>query len=270
MRKPKKLEDIPAWTPKPVQRRQLWQGPPQREMTRAEYFRPNTAVRSPVPSGEWWTPPEKSKGLRHFKFTSKGNSRGAAVVDDVSVESESGIERKCMLVLRARPDTLRLVEQTPRIEYVGADGEVHEHFFDLKVFKTCGRTVAFDVKPSALVAGSGIREQHILMAPQMSRRDADAILLMTERMFSYIDLFNAKEMRLAIKQDFYPEDDETVGRLIDRMKGPTPIADLVAKSRLAGYGFNAVVRAIAVGRLRMTETRMIDYPAVVAPVRTEA
>ena len=47
----------------------------------------------------------------------------------------------------------------------------------------------------------------------------------------------------------------------------TPIADLVARSKLAGYGFNSVVRAIAEGHLRMTERRRIEYGAVVAPVR---
>jgi hypothetical protein len=47
---------------------------------------------------------------------------------------------------------------------------------------------------------------------------------------------------------------------------PAPIADLVTKSRRAGYGFNATVRAIAAGRLRMIERRRIEYPTVVTPV----
>jgi hypothetical protein len=235
-------------------------------MTLKEYLKPNTAVREGGPRVEWWTPPEKSKGLRHFKFTSKGNSRGAAVVDNVSVESESGQERKGMLIIRARPDTLRVVEQTPRIDYVGAGGIVLEHFFDLKVFKTCGTTVAIDFKPSKLVEKSGIREQHRLMAPQMSRRDADEILIMTERMYSRIDYFNANLMHAMARQD-YPDDDETVRRLVAHMKAPAPIADIVKKSRLAAYGFGAVVRAISGGSLRMLEVRRIDYDADVAPLR---
>jgi hypothetical protein len=235
-------------------------------MTLKEYLKPNKAVREGGPRVDWWTPPEPSKGLRHFKITSKGNSRGAAVVDDVSVESESRQERIGMLVVRARPDTLRLVEQTPHVEYVDADGVVKEHFFYLKVFKTCGSTVAIDFKPSRLVKKSDIREQHRLMVPQMSRRDADDILIMTERMYSRIDQFNATLMHAMARQE-YPDDDETVGRLVERMKAPAPIADLVKKSRLAAYGFGAIVRAISAGSLRMLEARQIDYDAVVAPVR---
>jgi hypothetical protein len=241
-----------------------------RPMPLAEYLKPNTAVRPGPPSGECWTPPEKSKGLRHFKFSSKGNFRGAMVLDGVSVESESLGERKGTLVIRARPDTLRVVEQSPQIDYLGADGVVLTHTFDLKVFKTCGSTVAADFKPSALVAKSGIREQHRLMAPQMSPCDADEILVMTERMYSRIDVFNATLMHAMLRQTF-PEDDETMHRIVARMNGPSAIADLVKKSRAGAYGFGAVVRAIATGHLRMSgpEACRIDYDAVVAPVRPE-
>jgi hypothetical protein len=235
-------------------------------MTLKEYLKPNTAVREGGPPIKWWTPPEKSKGLRHFKFTSKGNSRGAAVIDGVSVESESRHERIGTLVVRARPDTLRVVEQTPRIEYVDADGIVREHYFDLKVTKTCGTSVAIDFKPSRLVKKSAIRELHRLIAPQMSPRDADNILLMTERMYSRVDKLNATLMHTMARQD-YPDDDEKIRRLIARMTAPEAISDIVKKSRLAAYGFGAVVRAISAGSLRMLEARQIDYDAIVAPVR---
>lgn len=239
-------------------------------MTLAEYLKPNTAVRPGPPSGECWTPPEKSKGLRHFKFSSKGNFRGAMVIDGVSVESESLLERKGTLVVRARPDTLRVVEQSPQIHYVDADGAVLPHTFDLTVFKTCGIVVAIDFKPADLVAKSGIREQHTVMRPQMSPRDAHEIVVITERMFSRVDVFNATLMHAMLRQT-YPEDDETMLHIVGRMKGPAAVADLVRKSRAGAYGFGAVVRAIATGHLRMAEpaARRIDYNATVAPVRPE-
>jgi hypothetical protein len=234
-------------------------------MTQKEYMKPNTAVRDGGPPVQWWTPPEKSKGLRHFKFTSKGNSRGAAVIDNVVVESESGQERTGTLVVRARSDTLRVVEQTPQIDYVDARGQVRQHTFDLKVFKTNGLTSAIDFKPPELVKKLGIRELHALVAPQMSPRDADEVLLLTPRMYSSVDKHNAKLMHAMARQE-YPDDDEKVRRLIARMKGPAEIADLVGKSRIAAYGFGAVVRAIAAGRLRVTEDRKIDYDVTVEPV----
>jgi hypothetical protein len=236
--------------------------------TLKQYLKPNTAVRPPVPSPELWTPTARSRSKRHFKFASKASSRGVAVIDDTAVESESRGERKGTLVLRARPDTLRVVEQSPQVEYVDANGVMHTHTFDLHVFRIDGTKVAVDFKPLALVKHSGIRELHAALARQMPPRTADVLLVVTERMYTRADLYNAELMNAAARQEF-PEDDEVVLKLISRMKGPAPIADLVSRSKRAGYGFNAVVRAIANGHLRMTERRHIEYPAIVAPVRGE-
>jgi len=233
-----------------------------------EYLKRNSFVRPPTVSGEWWAPTGKSRGLRHFKFASKGSSRGVTVVDGVAVESEARAERKGMLVLRARPDTLRVVEQSPQVKYVDQDGQVRIHTFDLQVHRTGGTKVAVDFKPEALVKRSGIRALHALLARQISPRDANDLLVMTERMYTAADHYNADLMH-AVTRHHYPEDDEAMLRLIGRMKGPAPIADLVFRSRINGYGFNAVVRAIAAGRLRMTERRRIEDGAIVAPVREE-
>lgn len=233
-----------------------------------EYLKPNAFVRPPVPSDESWTPPGRSRGKRHFKFASRGSGRGAAVVDDVSVESESMLERIGQLVLRAKPDTIRIVEQSPQVVYVDAEGVERPHTFDLTVFRTDGKKIAVDFKPSRLVKRSGIRELHGLLHTQMSSRTADELLVVTEKHHSRDDRFNATLMHTMARQEF-PEDDETICRLIRGMKGPAPIADLVEKSKLDGYGFNAVVRAIADGRLRLTERCRIDYPAIVAPVRND-
>jgi hypothetical protein len=228
-----------------------------------QYLKQSTAVRPPVPSPESWTPTARSRGKRHFKFASKGSSRGVAVVDDTAVEGESRQERLGMLVIRARPDTRRLVEQSPQVEYVDTDGVVRIHTFDLHVFRMDGKKIAVDFKPTALVKRSGIRALHDTVARQISSRTADELLVMTPSMYTRADVYNAELQHTLTRQD-YPEDDETVLKLIRRMKGPAPIADLVARSKLAGYGFNAVVRAIAGGHLRMTERRRIEHAAVVA------
>ncbi|MCK1365175.1 hypothetical protein [Bradyrhizobium sp. 62] len=237
-------------------------------MTLKQYLKPNTAVRPPVPSPEWWTPTGRSRGKRHFKFASKASSRGVAIIDDTAVESEARAERKGTLVLRARPDTLRVVEQSPQVEYVDANGVVHPHTFDLTVFRTDGKKIAVDFKPAAMVKRSGIRELHAVLVRQISPRTADQLLVLTERMYTRADLYNAELMHAIAREDF-PKDDEIVLKLIRRMKGPASIADLVSRSKLGGYGFNATVRAIAAGHLRMTQRRLIDYSAVVIPAGTE-
>ena len=235
------------------------------QMTLKEYLKPNTAVRPPSPSGEWWTPPAASRGLRHFKFASKGSGRGVAIIDDTCVESESMLERRGTLVLRHRPDTLRIVEQSPKVTYVDADGVVREHVFDLTIFRDDDKKIAVDFKPAGLVASSGIRELHTLLAGQLPPLVADELLIVTEQSYTRTDLFNAKLKHAAARQD-YPADDAAILRLVARMKSPAPIADLVKKSKLAGYGFNAVVRALSAGHLRLAdENAKIEYPAVVAP-----
>jgi hypothetical protein len=236
-------------------------------MTLKQYRKPNTAVRPPIASGECWTPPAPSRGKRHFKFASKGSGRGAAVIDGVSVESEAMAERTGQLVIRARPETVRVVEQSPQVRYVDVKGIEHTHTFDLLVFRADGTKAAVDFKPASLVERSGIREMHKLIARQITTRTADELLVMTEKFYTSDDRANATLMHAMARQEF-SEDDEIVLKLITRMKRPAPIADLVAKSRLHGYGFNAVVRAIADGHLRMTERCRIDYPAIVAPVRS--
>lgn len=235
-----------------------------KQLTRQQYLRPNDAVRPPAPSGDVWTPPQPSRGERTFKLTSKGSVRGFVVLDGVRVNFESRAEYKACLVIRSRPDTLRVVEQSPRVEYVDENGVRRTHVFDLKVFRRDGSVVAVDVKPFAKVKSSGIRETHALIAGQISPKIANRLLVFTERMYTPSDFYNS-ELMLGVARQHCPEEDEAILKLVSRMKGPMKVADLVEKSHLQGYGFNAVVRAIAAGRLVMTERRRIDYGAVVVP-----
>jgi hypothetical protein len=237
-----------------------------KKMTTKQYLKPNAAIRPPVPSGEIWTPTAQSGWKRTFKLTSKGSVRGFSIFDGKRVNFESRGEYKAASIIRARPDTLRVVEQSPKIEYLDADGKVRTHVFDLQVFRIGHCIVAVDVTPAALVETRGIRELHALIAPQISRRVATSLLVFTERMYTRADLYNAELMH-AVGRQHFPEDDEAILKLVSRMKGPALVADLVSKSRLNGYGFNAIVRAIAAGHLKVTERRRIDYGAVVAPVR---
>ena len=233
-------------------------------MTLKEYLKPNTAVREPLPSPDWWTPPEPSLGLRHFTFASKASSRGVLIADNRCIEFESGLERKATLVFLARPDTRRVIEQSPKVEWVDEDGEVHEHIFDLQVDVRDGVRIAVDVKPSAKVKSSGIRRLHQTIAPQMSPNVAGKLLVVTEKKFSRADLYNA-ELIHSVFRDPFSEDDKVILGLIRKMKGAAPIAELVAKSKLQGYGFNAVVRAIAAGHLALIQQTMIVHGALVVP-----
>lgn len=89
------------------------------------------------------------------------------------------------------------------------------------------------------------------------------MLLLTDLDLSPIDLFNAKVVHHA-RRDPWSEDDAAMARLLRRLKGEITIGELTAKVGLGGYGFHAVVRAIANGNLRLLEYGMLDDSCVVA------
>jgi hypothetical protein len=86
----------------------------------------------------------------------------------------------------------------------------------------------------------------------------------TEKRLSRADRYNY-ELYYAVHREEWPEDDAVVASLIKKLKGPAPIEKIVEKSKLDGYGFNAVVRAIAAGRLDLVKPRdvLITHEAMV-------
>jgi hypothetical protein len=234
--------------------------------TLEEYLKPNEAIRSPTPSPDLWTSPSPSLGERHFKFSTKGSAHGVLILYDRCIEFESDLERKCILVVWARPDTLSIVEQS-RVEFIDKDGVVHEHAFDMLVTTRAHKKIAIDVKPAAKVKSSGIRQLHRLIAPQMAGI-ADKLVVMTEKKFTAAAFHNA-ELFHAVTRQHYPEDDKRMLRLVRGMKAPARIEQLVSASGLDGYGFNAVVRLIASGELRlMAKNALIDDDTLVVAART--
>lgn len=226
-----------------------------------EYLKPNPYLRPPQPCPELWTPPAPSRGLRHIGMRSRGSSRGHIVLDDCLLDFESRLERDVALAFLARPDTASVVEQSPIVEWVDDDGTVHEHVFDLHVTKTDGTRVAVFVKPSKLVKPS-MRRMLVLIAAQMSPLVAQRVLLVTERKLSRADRHNA-ELIQEVRREPYPEDDAVIADLIASLDGPVRIADLVEDSGLHGFGFRAVVRGIADGKLRLVKRGMIAHSALV-------
>jgi hypothetical protein len=231
-------------------------------LTLEEYLAPNRFLRPPRPCPELWTPPAPCRGLRKISPRSKGSTRGHIVVDNVRIDFESRLEKFTALVFRARPDTTDVVEQSPRVTFVDDSGVVREHVCDLRVTRTDGFRTAVLVKPSIKVASSGIDRIRDLIAEQMPAGLADGVLLFTEKKMTRADRFNGEWIQAACTHPD-PDDDAIIADLIGRMDGETRIEDLVRQSGLHGFGFRAVTRAIADGRLRLTTHCMITRNAVV-------
>jgi hypothetical protein len=94
---------------------------------------------------------------------------------------------------------------------------------------------------SALVAISGIGRLIELVAEQMSPSFADFVVLITEKELSRVDLFNAQAVNMATR-DLRPEDDAAMAKVVLKMDGQASIGELVERSTLGGYGYDAVSR----------------------------
>jgi hypothetical protein len=160
-----------------------------------------------------------------------------------------------------------VAEQPPAIEYIDDAGVRRRHVFDFR-FTTAGAgRVLTAVKPSALVAKTGIDRIVELVAEQVSPSIADEVSLFTEQLLTETDLCNAEAVNLATR-DQWPEDDAAIAKVVAKLKKETTIGDLVDRSRLGGYGYDAVVRAIDTRKLSLVEYGPLDFDAVVAkPVK---
>jgi hypothetical protein len=183
-------------------------------------------------------------------------------IDGRKVWYEAELELCFALLAKMRPDVAAVAEQPPAV-IVDDHGRERQHTFDFLIKLTTGSTGLVAVKPFALVDKTGIDRTVDLIAEQIPSSRADWVLLFTDLDLSPIDLFNAQVIHHA-RRDPWPEDDAALAKLLRRLKGETTIGELAASSGLGGYGFDAVVRAIADGKLRLLEYGMLDDNRVVA------
>lgn len=238
-------------------------------MTLEEYLTPDPSLRDPVPSPLFIPDPPPSRSSRAISLHSKGSVRGFDFFDGRQTWYEAEIELKFGFLAKARPDVAAVVEQPPAVRYVDDDGVERRHTFDWLVVMKDGTRLLVAVKPAALVEKSGIRDVIRLVSEQISRTVAGYVVLFTDEQLTAVDLFNANLLHHVLKDEF-PEDDAIVTRIASGLRGSETIASLVDRSKLGGWGFKAIVRAIADGRLRLIEYRKIDYDAVVARGRSKA
>jgi hypothetical protein len=154
---------------------------------------------------------------------------------------EGALERCCSAVCGLRPDIVEIAEQPPAITYIDDAGRQRRHIFDFRLTTTKGERYLAAVKPSALVAISGIGRLIELVAEQMSPSFADFVVLITEKELSRVDLFNAQAVNMATR-DLRPEDDAAMAKVVLKMDGQASIGELVERSTLGGYGYDAVSR----------------------------
>ncbi|EHR03030.1 hypothetical protein [Bradyrhizobium sp. WSM471] len=232
-------------------------------MTLEDYLMPDPNLRPPRPCPAFIPDPLPSLASREMSLHSAISVHGYLPIDGRKVWYESILERCCALLARLRPDVTEIVEQLPPVTYVDDEGVRRTHIFDYRFTTTGIGRVLMAVKPSALVVKSGIDRVVELVREQIPPSVADGVGLFTEQKLAAVDLFNAEVVNLATR-DPWPEDDAVLEKVLRKLKGETTIGDLAEKTKLGGYGFDAVVRAIDARKLRLVEYAKLDFDAVVA------
>jgi hypothetical protein len=231
-------------------------------MTLQEYLTPDPSLRGPRSCPEFMPDAPPSLTSREMSLHSAISVHGYTFIDGRKVWYESILERCCALLGRLRPDLAEVAEQPPAVTYVDDAGRQRQHTFDFRFTQIEGARWLLAVKPSALVAKSGIDRVVELVAEQISPSVADFVVLFTEKELSEVDLFNAEAVNMATR-DAWPEDDAKLTSIIRKLKADITIDDLAEKSGLGGYGYDAVVRAVDAGRLRLVEYQKLELDAVV-------
>jgi hypothetical protein len=62
----------------------------------------------------------------------------------------------------------------------------------------------------------------------------------------------------------WPEDDAQLAKVIRKLKCETTIGELVQTSGLGGYGYDAVIRAVDAGQIRLVEFCKLEFDAPMA------
>lgn len=232
-------------------------------MTFEEYFSPDPNLREPRPCPDFIPDPLPSTSSRTISLHSAYSVHGWDFFDGRKVWYEAELELAFARLAKMRPDVKEVFEQPPAVTYIDDAGQERSHTFDFKVLKTDASRLLVAVKPAGKVEQTGIDRVVELAAEQIPPSVADFVVLFTDRQLSDVDLYNAEAIQQALR-DPLPADDAVVAKVIRKLKGETTIGEIVDAVHLGGYGFDAVVRCVASGKLSVVEYGKLDFDTMVA------
>lgn len=207
-------------------------------------------------------PPLPSRATRKIPMRSRASCRGLVALEGQKFAIESLTELRTLLQILSRADVANVWEQPPAVSYRDSRGRIKSHTFDFLITKRCGRKIAVAVKSSFRAKAGRFFEELQVIAQQVPPGFADEVVLVTEKDLSRSATLNAGRCFQA-KRMVDPLADEAVAAAISEVKFPTTIENLVRKTGLLGRGYRALLRAIAEGRLLLTESVSVDYASQV-------
>jgi hypothetical protein len=203
--------------------------------------------------------PGESRSSRNVHSKSRGACRPSVVVHNREIMCESGLERDAALIIAADPDVVELREQPPAVAWVDAEGTLTRHTFDLLATLRSGKKIAIAVKPMEVAKRTRFLQTLSLIAQQLPRSFADGVKLVTDYDLPQDHVHNAVLFKQSLRTS-NPAHDELIKRLLAEHKYAT-IGQIVEASDLEGQAFQAIIRLIATGVVRVIDNARIGYLA---------
>lgn len=203
--------------------------------------------------------PGESRSSRNVHSKSRGACRPSVVIHNCEVMCESGQERDAALIIGSDPDVVDLREQPPAVTWVDAEGTPRRHTFDFLATLRSGKKIAIAVKPMEVAKRTRFLETLSLIARQLPCSFADGVKLVTDEDLPLDHVHNAVLLRQSLRTS-NPGHDEFIKGLLAEHKCAT-IGQIVEASGLEGQAFQAIIRLIASGVVRVIDNARIGYLA---------
>ncbi|SFQ79001.1 hypothetical protein [Donghicola eburneus] len=207
--------------------------------------------------------PAESKGDRKPQVGSSHHFTSTMVLGDgpgVRTDFESHTERKAAMVLAYRRNTRSLKTQV-LFEWSSEQNQKRRHFIDLVVERTDDRVVGYAVRPDKRVSQKYLADLARIKEQAVAKGFLNNLLLISAEDLCPVEVHNAKLFHSVMRAD--PFGDTVAKDVVRGMSGLRSISDLVAKTKLEGMGFRALVRLICSGHLEMLRHEKIGYNSMV-------
>lgn len=217
---------------------------------------------APMTRSMWVSVPKLKPGSRRVAMATRGHNSATVVDpnDGFAKQLESDVEHSAFLLFTADPSIVSIVCQAPPIEYVNADGEFKEHFFDFLIERTCGRKEAVMAKDEEGARLKDVESLANLLAGQLPPDFADGVVLITKGDMPEWLVSNARLIR-SCRMEQPNDDDEAIEAFAANTTGPISVHELCKAA--APRGFRAVARLIFRGVLQQVSPGLIKPETLV-------
>lgn len=225
----------------------------------ATYGTPTTPLEypEPLPANGDRTPPPKSPF--NYRGTLVANNNAPQVLT-----FESSVERNATLILQTNHDIVELQTQQPTLPFVGADGKLHRHTFDLCAHLKDGRKIGIAAKPINKLIETDLVGTLLRIKRQGMNGLLDDVSFVTEKFASDDAAHNAKQILLSRRLRNEGEYQAALN-VVKSVRGPVTFRALFAGAEIPAHRRTAIwcliddglLRPVAPGRIEDTTLMIV-------------